>query len=242
MDKVSALKTWIFATAMALSAVTFTPVAMASDFETIVNVSGEGRIETVPDMAVISLRIWRRADKAQAATADLAQATTDVLAALTAQGVEARDMQTSSLSLSPIWTNPRDGSERELVGYEASNMLSIRVLDLDRFGAVLDATLEQGANGFQGFALSVQEPRPFEDGARVAAFEDGLAKARLYAEAASMRIVGVRSITEGGGFRPQPMQEAMMMRAASADMPIAAGTMDIVVSVSLEVVLEPAEH
>lgn len=241
MNKVSVVKNWLIAAAMALSVIALARGAIAAEFETIVRVSGEGRVEAVPDMAVISLRVWRRSESAQEATAELAEAVGGVLSALEAQGVDARDMQTSSLNLAPIWSNTRDGSERELLGYEASNILSVRVLELDRFGAVLDATLAQGANGFQGFRLSVQEPRPFEDGARVAAFEDGYAKARLYAEAASMRIVGIRSITEGGGFRAQPMQESMM-RAASMDMPIAAGTMDITVSVALEVVLEPVEH
>ncbi len=220
-------------------------VAMAAAFvapvraETLLKVTGEGRMTAAPDMAVISLRVSREGATAAGVTAEMAAAARAVLAALGAQGVAERDVQTSALQLNPRWTRPADGQAPRIVGYEAATGFEVRIRDLDRFGAVLDAVISDGANGFQGVRFALTDPRPMQDGARVAAFDDAMAKARLYAEASGMMVGDIRSIREGTA-GPRPMAEGLSMRAMAADVPVAAGELDVVMHVSLEVVLVPA--
>jgi len=220
-------------------------VAMAAAFvapvraETLLKVTGEGRMTAAPDMAVISLRVSREGATAAGVTAEMAAAARAVLAALGAQGVAERDVQTSALQLNPRWTRPADGQAPRIVGYEAATGFEVRIRDLDRFGAVLDAVISDGANGFQGVRFALTDPRPMQDGARVAAFDDAMAKARLYAEASGMMVGDIRSIREGT-VGPRPMAEGLSMRAMAADVPVAAGELDVVMHVSLEVVLVPA--
>lgn len=220
-------------------------VAMAAAFvapvraETLLQVTGEGRMTAAPDMAVISLRVSREGATAAGVTAEMAAAARAVLAALGAQGVAERDVQTSALQLNPRWTRPADGQAPRIVGYEAATGFEVRIRDLDRFGAVLDAVISDGANGFQGVRFALTDPRPMQDGARVAAFDDAMAKARLYAEASGMMVGDIRSIREGTA-GPRPMAEGLSMRAMAADVPVAAGELDVVMHVSLEVVLVPA--
>ena len=214
--------------------------AVPSRAQTVLQVTGEGRMSAAPDMAVISLRVSREGATAAGVTAEMAAAARAVLAALDAEGVAARDVQTSALQLNPRWSRPADGQASRVVGYEAATGFEVRIRDLDRFGAVLDAVISDGANGFQGVRFGLTEPRPVEDGARVAAFDDALAKARLYAQAAGMVVGEVRTIREGSGPGPVPMREGLSMRAMAADVPVAAGELDVVMHVSLEVVLVPA--
>ena len=220
-------------------------VAMAAAFvapvraETLLQVTGEGRMTAAPDMAVISLRVSREGATAAGVTAEMAAAARAVLAALGAQGVAERDVQTSALQLNPRWTRPADGQAPRIVGYEAATGFEVRIRDLDRFGTVLDAVISDGANGFQGVRFALTDPRPMQDGARVAAFDDAMAKARLYAEASGMMVGDIRSIREGTA-GPRPMAEGLSMRAMAADVPVAAGELDVVMHVSLEVVLVPA--
>ena len=220
-------------------------VAMAAAFvapvraETLLQVTGEGRMTAAPDMAVISLRVSHEGATAAGVTAEMAAAARAVLAALGAQGVAERDVQTSALQLNPRWTRPADGQAPRIVGYEAATGFEARIRDLDRFGTVLDAVISDGANGFQGVRFALTDPRPMQDGARVAAFDDAMAKARLYAEASGMMVGDINSIREGTA-GPRPMAEGLSMRAMAADVPVAAGELDVVMHVSLEVVLVPA--
>ena len=220
---------------MAMAAAFVAPVRA----ETLLQVTGEGRMMAAPDMAVISLRVSREGATAAGVTAEMAAAARAVLAALETQGVAERDVQTSALQLNPRWTRPADGQAPRIVGYEAATGFEVRIRDLDRFGAVLDAVISDGANGFQGVRFALTDPRPMQDGARVAAFDDAMAKARLYAEASGMMVGDIRSIREGTA-GPRPMAEGLSMRAMAADVPVAAGELDVVMHVSLEVVLVPA--
>ena len=218
-----------------LAAVFIAPVRA----ETLLQVTGEGRMTAVPDMAVISLRVSREGAKASGVTAEMAAAARAVLAALEVQDVAERDVQTSTLQLNPRWTRPADGQAPRIVGYEAATGFEVRIRDLDRFGAVLDAVISDGANGFQGVRFALVDARPLQDGARVAAFDDAMAKARLYAEASGMIVDGIRSISEGTA-GPRPMNESLSMLAMAADVPVAGGQLDVVAHVNLEVILVPA--
>ena len=228
----------VLSVAAALVVALATAIAAPVQAETLLQVTGEGRMTAAPDMAVISLRVSREGATAAGVTAEMGAAARAVLAALGAQGVAERDVQTSALQLNPRWTRPADGQAQRIVGYEAATGFEVRIRDLDRFGAVLDAVIADGANGFQGVRFALTDPRPIQDGARVSAFDDAMAKARLYAEASGMMVGEIRSIREGTA-GPRPIAEGLSMRAMAADVPVAAGQLDVVMHVSLEVVLVP---
>lgn len=227
--------TWMRALAFALAIFAVAPASA----ETILTVSGEGSVLSQPDMAVISLQVSRQAPTAQAATRAVGAAAQDVLALLQAEGIAERDVQTGSLQLNPVWDRHATNEEPRVIGYSAGTSFDVRVRDLDRFGAVLDAVVSEGANGFRGFRFAMQEPRPAEDAARRAAFEDAMAKAALYAQAAGLRLGEIRTIREGGAGQVPIRMEAMAMRTASDAIPIAGGELSIQMQVTLEIVLVP---
>lgn len=189
-----------------------------------ITVIGEGQSAGVPDMAVVSLGVRHQADSALEAVNATSEALEQVLARLTAMGIAARDVQTASLKLNQIWDR-RSQSGQSLPGsFEASNVLNLRVRDLDRLGEVLKAALAGGANTLSGLRFGFDNSRPLEDAARRAAVSDAMAKANLYAEAAWVTLGPVLSITETGG-GPAPVMRAASMRMAAevADVPVAAG-------------------
>ena len=96
-------------------------------------VTGEGRVDSAPDMATITLGVTAQAKTASDALAQTSAATAQVLARLGDAGVAPRDMQTRDLSLSPTWDNrsSSSGSRPVIVGYQASHTVSVRVRDLD---------------------------------------------------------------------------------------------------------------
>ncbi|MBS0125176.1 SIMPL domain-containing protein [Thetidibacter halocola] len=197
-----------------------------------ITVTGEGQAFAAPDMATITLGVTERADNARDAMDATSAGVAAILGRLTAMGVEPRDVQTSDLSLGPVWTQHNSSGEAVITGYEASNRLTVRVRNLDSLGGVLDAVLEDGANRFSGLGFGLQDPAPLEDEARRAAVADALARARLYAEAAGVDLGPILSINESGGVRPMPM-DAPMFAARAEAVPVAAGETGLSASVTI---------
>ena len=95
------LSALILSTALALPLAA--PV-LAEDLPRTISVTGTGTVEAAPDMATLMIGVTTQGVTAAEALAENSKATEAVIARLTGSGVEARDMQTSNLSINPNWT------------------------------------------------------------------------------------------------------------------------------------------
>ena len=209
-----------------------TPV-MAQEAGRIV-VNGHGVVETVPDMATISMGVVSEAKTAGDAMAKNSDAVAAVLKQLAGAGIESRDIQTNNLSLSPRWNNGGSMSKAppQIVGFIATNTVSVRVRDLAQLGVVLDAVVQNGANSFHGLSFGLQDMEPAQNEARVAAIKDAMAKAQLYATAAGVELGDVVSISDGAVRSVGPvMMQADMMRSAAV--PVAQGELSVTADVTV---------
>src|SRR5665213_1082832 len=112
---------------------------------TTLSVSAYGETKIAPDQAVITLGVQTIAPVAAEAMAQNAAQMSAVSTALRRAGIAEKDIQTSSLNLSPqyIYT-PNEPAK--LTGYQASNDVTITVEDLQRLGPTIDAVTAAGAN------------------------------------------------------------------------------------------------
>lgn len=195
-----------------------------------ISVTGTGTVEAAPDMATLMIGVTTQGDTAAAALAANTTATDAVIARLTASGIEARDMQTSNLSINPNWTG-YDSSSPRISGYVASNMLTVRVRKLDSTGAVLDAAVADGANTLNGLTFGLADPEPAYNEARKEAVADARAKAELLAAAAGVSLGQVLSIADGGAMTdPAPMYRDAV---SAAPVPVVGGELGLVATVTL---------
>ncbi len=179
-----------------------------------ITVVGEGRAAARPDMASISFGVSTRAEQAGDAMSRTSDKIEGVIAALEAYGLARRDVQTSALSVSPVYDNRSSGlSQPGVAGYEARNQLTVRVRDLDVLGEVLDAVLSAGVNEMYGLQFALQYPEPVLAEARRNAVEDARLRAETYAKAAGLNLGAVLSMTEAGAASPGVEMAAMSMRA-----------------------------
>ena len=98
-------------------------------------VTGEGEAAIAPDMALLSLSVMREAKTAREALDANNAAMAEVIEAIKVFGIADRDLQTSGLQIMPRYnyTNKPDGTqEAELIAYQVTNTLSVRVRDLVR--------------------------------------------------------------------------------------------------------------
>ena len=201
-------------------------------------VTGEGRVAAAPDMATVRFGVTVREKTAQAALAAASRAMEKVLARVREAGIEPRDIRTDALSLSPLWSERGSGQTRRITGYVASNQLTVRVRDLPSLGGLLDAVTASGANTFNGLSFALSEPGPALDEARRRAVADAMARARLYAEAAGVRLGPLLELTETGGLAP-PIRARQMAMAAEA-VPVAEGELVVRAGVTMVFAILPA--
>jgi uncharacterized protein YggE len=134
-----------------------------------------GEIRLPPDAAVVRLGIAARASTAAAAaneTGRRVRAITDSL-----QRWNLAPELTAPLALE-VHTN-EDYSEGRLVDYEAKAVLTVRVRDFDRLGAIVDGALAAGATTVP----SIRFESDTADSARIHALELAYTQARAKAEA-----------------------------------------------------------
>ena len=225
------LSALILSTALAL------PMAAPAQAEELaqrtISVTGTGSVEAAPDMATLMIGVTTQAETAAEALAANTEATNAVIARLTASGVAARDMQTSNLSINPNWTGYDSASVTGPVisGYVATNMLTIRVRQLDGLGAVLDAAVADGANTLNGLSFGLADPEPALNEARKEAVADARARAELLATAAGVKLGGILSISETQAYsEPVPMFRA---DASAAPVPVAGGELGLSANVTI---------
>ena len=209
--------------------------AMAQEAPSVLSVTGEGQVAVAPDMAVITLGVVHTDKTAGAAMDKVSADASALIAVLADQGIAARDVQTSQLSINPVWDN-RSNGPRTITGFEARNRVTVRVRDLDGLGTVLDEVLDAGANTFNGLSFQLQDPSAAEADARAAAVRDAMDKAGQLSAAAGVGLGPVLSLSEGGGVsRP----EMFAAQARAADIPVAAGELTVSVRVSMSFALQP---
>ena len=203
-----------------------------------ITVTGEASVESVPDMATLSIGVTSVAETAAAALRDNSAAMQAVIDRLKAAGIEERDLQTTGLSVNPNWSSyDSSSSGSQITGFTASNMLTVDVRALAGLGQVLDAAVADGANTLNGLTFGLTDPRPVLDEARKAAVLDARSKAELIAAAAGVALGPVLSITEGGGYgAPVPMYKA---DSAMAAVPVQQGEVSLSASVTIVYALKP---
>ncbi len=196
----------------------------------IITTMGTGTVEAPPDMATIRLGVTNQASEASAAMAATSEAASAVLDRLEAAGVAPRDVQTDQLSVQPLWSD-YSAETRRITGFVASNVLTVRVRDLDQLGTLLDLVMQDGANTFNGLSFGLQEHKPAQDAARAAAVRDALDRAAQLADAAGVTLGPVQTISEQAGVARPMMME--MAAARSADVPVAPGELTVTAQVSV---------
>lgn len=192
------------ATAVPAALAQAAPPAADSLFRaTTLNLSAYGETKVAPDMASISLGVMTEGKTAAEAMQANATRMSAVMASLRKAGIADKDIQTSNLNLNPQYKY-QENQPPLLIGYQASNNVTITVHDLKRLGAAVDASVNAGANQVQGISFGLEDPTAAENAARAAAVKALVAKADLYAQATGYKVSRLVSLSEGGGYTPAP--------------------------------------
>lgn len=202
------------------------------------SVSGSASVPVVPDTASISLGVITQATTAKEASEKNAASMNAVISALKDLGLQDRDIQTSLLSIQPVYST-EEGDIPTIIGYSASNSVQVTTKMLDKLSDIIDRSVAAGANQVSGISFIVSEEmqKQVRDGLITDAVEDAEDKANKLAESLKVRIVGVKtsSISEGDLLQPFISAPVALERIAT---PILPGESRITLSVQVTYIIE----
>jgi hypothetical protein len=223
-----------FSAAIALALLATAPALAESpaDFASAISVTGEASISVPPDIAFVDAGVATDAKTAHEASDANNVAMGNVMTALKGANIDARDIQTSRLSLQPQYAPNRSGPS-PIVGYRASNRVTVRIHDVTNVANVIDTLVGAGANDIGNVNFEVSQASKLLDDAREKAVADARRKAEIYAKAAGVTLGAPLSISEEGAPQPMFRGKMAMPMAAAAPTPIAQGEETLSVSVSV---------
>jgi uncharacterized protein len=225
--------------ALLLAAIAAASPVLADDTpKRTISLSATGAIKTPPDKVDISTGVTSQAVTARQALAKNTEAMSQVVAALKADGIDPKDIQTSNFSVSPLYEDREENRSPKIIGYQVTNSVRITVHDIGKLGDILDKVVTLGANDVGAIDFGIDEPEALKDKARQLAMANAIANAKLYAEAAGVKLGKILTINEDQGVvvaRYAPPAPAMEMAKA---VPIEAGTATVEVRVHVSFELE----
>jgi uncharacterized protein len=224
------------AIALAAGALLAAPALAQTTPPAMISVTGEATVSVPPDLAEVDGGVTTDAKTAREASDANNAAMGKVLLALKSAGIDEKDFQTSRLSLQPQSAPGRSGPSA-IVGYRASNRVTIRLHDVTKVASVIDTLVGAGANDIGGINFMVSQASKLLDDAREQAVADARRKAEIYAKAAGVTLGAPLSITEGGSPGPMPFRKMAAGMAAAA--PVAQGEETLAITVSVSWAIKP---
>lgn len=197
-----------------------------------ITVVGHASTQVVPDIAILSLAVVTEKAKADDAAAENARTAQALVEAIKQQGIEARDIQTQSVTLSPDFEEANDATRTlkpVLRGYIARNSIAVRVHAIDKAGALARRLIDMGANELQDVSFAYEHEDEAYDKLRDAAIRDAQRRAKDYLPALGLSLGRVLEISplEGAAPRANLAFAAAQARSAATAIPIEPGTLTL---------------
>lgn len=235
------IKVFLFLVAFLASA-TFAAQAQQTPLPPLVNVSGVGEVKVQPNEVVVNLGVETREKTLDAARKETDKKAAAIISYLKKQGVDAKDIQTSFVTLQPIYNSGEYGRTSPDF-YQAQKNMTVRVRKIEKFDALLSGLYEIGANHVNGIQFQVSDVEKYKTEARKRAVANAREKANLLTSELDSKLGRVYAISEAGGSGgPRPMYKMAMMESAAYDSSggpsIAGGEIVITANVDVSFVIE----
>lgn len=215
----------------------------------VISFDGKGEVSAAPDLATVSLTIREDAQVAKDAQAKATAKETAVLNFLAKSGIDKKDIKTENYSSNPKYdyntpcysgaNMPCRPGEPKIVGYETSEMITVKVHDLTKAGDIVTGLGQVGVSEISGPNYSVENEDKLKEQARKMAIDDAKAKAETLARDLGVRLVRIVNFSENGNYPMMyagnaVMKDSMAVAPASAPAPeLPTGENKIVSNVSI---------
>ncbi|HEY8218347.1 MAG TPA: SIMPL domain-containing protein [Acidimicrobiia bacterium] len=230
---------WLVVAAVVVTAIVVSTGGIAAAqaetrHERVITVRGTGLVTGTPDVLELTLGVDTRGKSAGDALAENSKLTLEVLKVLRVAGVADEDIQTSDLSIQPVY----DEDGETVIAYSAGNHVTAELHDLDKAGRVVDAATEAAGDQIvvQGLYFEIDDNSQLVARARAEAVKRAKAQAQQLADAAGVQLGELQSISEESApVGPVLEREKAAASPSSGDAapPIEPGSQTLTVDVTL---------
>ncbi len=205
-------------------------------------VTGNAEVEVTPDVATVRIGVLQQSTSAKDAQEGANRTGQAILKALGMLGVSPQQIQTSRLTITPVYQQrPNNSNYTEpprIVGYSASNVISVTLENLAQIGPVVDAGLDNGANQLEGVRFGLKNDGPVREKSLTQAIAEARGKASAMANALSVTLGTPLEVSEGGVSivpyeQSGEIQTAAFAVRAATPTPVSPGQLTIRASVTI---------
>jgi len=207
---------------LAISAIVITALSLAykTNDQDRFSVTGSGTVYAKADIANIEVGLKTGAKKTAAeATTESTNKMNEIVNELKQLGIDEKDIKTSNYNLSPVYNYTNDKGQ-ELVGYEVTQSLTVKIRDFAKIGDVISKTTSKGANQIGNINFTIDDEFALKNQARELAIQKAKEKAVLIANQSGMKLGKVKSVMENSDYNPPIMYSyanAKMESSVGAD-------------------------
>ncbi len=187
-----------------------------------ITVSGEGKVYAKPDVATVSLGVTAQGKTVAEATKNGTDKMNTVIDAIKKLKVDAKDIQTTNYSLTPVYENyttpiavpmiyPGNVSSGSstiktgstVTGYRLDQNVQVKIRDFTKVGDILSQSTATGANVVGDLQFTIDNPEQFREQARATAIKQAKANANNLAKESGINLGKIINVYEG--YNPSPV-------------------------------------
>jgi uncharacterized protein len=201
------------------------------------SLTGTGVVYVKANQATISLGVYTEDKLASSAIDENAVTMTAVVTALKQLGFTDNDMQTTTYTVYPNYNY----DVRQVIGYQVTNMIQIKIKDLTKVGPAIDAATTAGANRVDSisFGITDETTSAMRLQAYTAAITDAKAKSDVITAGLGIHITGVQSVNESVYYPTVDYRSYDMAASGSkTSTPILSGNLSVSVTLSIVYLIE----
>jgi len=171
-----------------------------------ITVSDKGEVYAKPDLALVNFSVITEAKTVEEAMADNTENMNAVIEFIKGQGVEDKDLKTTSFNIYPRYewqekatcVPPCPSGKRVLVGYEIRQSLQVKIRDMGKIGEIIEGATTSGANEVGNLQFTIDNQDELKKQARDEAIEKAKVKAQELALKLGVNLVRITNFSESG--------------------------------------------
>ena len=177
-----------------------------------VSVSASGKASVVPDIATFSFSVVTEGKDVGAITNDNNTKVNAAIDAVTAMGVDKKDISTTDYSLQPVYTQPQLGMYGgtfvpSIAKYSLTQTVTVKIRDFSKISPIMSALPGMGINRIGSLSFTIDDADAYLATARADAYQKALVKAKAIAAENGFSLGKVVNVSEYQN-QPYPMYSA----------------------------------
>lgn len=211
-----------------LTSPAMTAAPLSHNNRPLIEVTGEGKVSTAPNRAIIVLGVITESPSLATAQSENASAVTNVINALLSLNIPREQIQTVTYRFE-IQYNYEDGTQI-FRGYRVTHLLQVTIDRVEQTGLVVDTAVNSGANFVSSIRFTITNLEIYYNQALSTAIQNAESKANTIARTLGVTLVRTPvKITEETRViePPIPFQASLLTEGAAVPTPIQPGELEI---------------